>query len=72
MSYPQEEDFTSRASDLDQWVFDRVLPFVRNATRESADEFFNGRSVLFLHLLGTDTYGHGYKPHSEEYLVRRK
>ncbi|KAJ2957288.1 hypothetical protein NQZ79_g6967 [Umbelopsis isabellina] len=69
--YPADfEDFTSEASNLDTWVFDHVKDLFRNA---SSDPQLNSmlrakKNVFFLHLLGLDTNGHAFKPHSNEYV----
>ena len=64
------EDFTSAGSDLDIWVFDRVREFFETAkTNETLDaELRQDKIVFFLHLLGLDITGHGYRPYSKEYL----
>lgn len=54
------------ATALDTWVFDRLSTLFNNAT---ADQTLNQRlreekTVFFLHLLGLDTTGHSYRPHS--------
>ncbi|KAM0325545.1 hypothetical protein ACHAQA_007532 [Verticillium albo-atrum] len=64
------EDFSSDALELDLWVFDHVKDFFEEATR---NETLNAalrqdKVVFFLHLLGIDTSGHGYRPYSKEYL----
>jgi phosphatidylinositol glycan class N len=65
-----EEDFSKDASWLDTWVFEKFETLLQNAT---VDEKLNKRLhsdgiVFFLHLLGIDTNGHGFRPHSQEYL----
>ncbi|KAI8885056.1 PigN-domain-containing protein [Backusella circina FSU 941] len=67
---PEYEDFSGEASRLDVWVFDHVKELFKNAT---VDPQLNSmlrqkKVVFFLHLLGLDTNGHGFKPHSKEYL----
>jgi len=70
-TYPPEiEDFSSDATQLDIWVFDRVKQLFKDA---ETDAELNARLkaekiVFFLHLLGLDTTGHGFRPYSKEYL----
>ncbi|XP_063241634.1 GPI ethanolamine phosphate transferase 1 [Bacillus rossius redtenbacheri] len=65
------EDFSGRKDtrSLDTWVFDRVEAFLRDA---GSSELQQDGTVFFLHLLGLDTAGHTYKPHSREYLKNIK
>lgn len=70
-SYNAEfEDFSQEASHLDTWVFDKVKALfaeaAKNATLDA--ELRQEKVVFFLHLLGLDTNGHGYRPYSKEYL----
>ena len=70
-SYPPEfEDFSVDAVALDIWVFDKVKALFSeaktNATLDS--ELRQDGIVFFLHLLGLDTTGHGFRPYSKEYL----
>lgn len=64
------EDFTSDSTLLDIWVFDKVKELFHsastNATLNAA--LRQDKLVFFLHLLGLDTAGHGYRPYSKEYL----
>ena len=66
----EDEDFTQDATHLDTWVFDRVKDLFNsaktNATLDAA--LRQDKVVFFLHLLGLDTTGHGYRPYSKEYL----
>lgn len=64
------EDFTSDAVQLDLWVFDRVKALFEEAkTNSTLDAALRqDKLVFFLHLLGLDTTGHGYRPYSKEYL----
>lgn len=55
------------ATALDVWVLDQLRTLFHNAT---ADEDLNAvmrkeKTVFFLHLLGLDTTGHSYRPHSK-------
>lgn len=69
--YSEEaEDFTADATQLDTWVFDKVKEVFSSA---KTDPELNARLrqdklVFFLHLLGLDTTGHGFRPYSKEYL----
>ncbi|KIW06098.1 uncharacterized protein PV09_03267 [Verruconis gallopava] len=64
------EDFTSNAVELDIWVFDRVKALFEEAkTNPDLDaQLRQDKIVFFLHLLGLDTTGHGFRPYSKEYL----
>lgn len=66
----EEEDFSQEAVHLDIWVFDRVKALFaeasKNATLDAA--LRQDKVVFFLHLLGLDTNGHGFRPYSKEYL----
>lgn len=64
------EDFSMDATLLDTWVFDRVKAlFAEAATNATLDaQLRQDKLVFFLHLLGLDTSGHAYGPHSKEYL----
>ncbi|KFY17146.1 hypothetical protein V492_00866, partial [Pseudogymnoascus sp. VKM F-4246] len=64
------EDFSMDATLLDTWVFDRVKAlFAEAATNATLNaQLRQDKLVFFLHLLGLDTSGHAYGPHSNEYL----
>lgn len=66
----EAEDFTSNAVELDIWVFDRVKALFEEAkTNPELDaQLRQDKLVFFLHLLGLDTTGHGFRPYSKEYL----
>ncbi|KAF9459158.1 Phosphatidylinositolglycan class N-domain-containing protein [Collybia nuda] len=66
----EEEDFTKDATALDVWVLDHLRSLLRNATTDSAlnSQLRSQKVVIFLHLLGLDTTGHSYRPHSQEYM----
>ncbi|KAM0438874.1 hypothetical protein ACHAPT_001635 [Fusarium lateritium] len=74
-SYGSEfEDFSKDATELDYWVFDHVRDYFAEAAK---NETLNAalrqdKVVFFLHLLGLDTTGHGYRPYSKEYLHNLK
>lgn len=64
------EDFTSDATHLDIWVFDKVKALFEEArTNATLNQILRqDKLVFFLHLLGLDTTGHGFRPYSKEYL----
>ncbi|TBU53845.1 alkaline phosphatase-like protein [Dichomitus squalens] len=66
-----EEDFTKDATALDVWVLDQLRTLLHNATTDaSLDARLRAdQTVFFLHLLGLDTTGHSYRPHSKEYMA---
>ncbi|KAJ5090560.1 GPI ethanolamine phosphate transferase 1 [Penicillium argentinense] len=70
-SYGEEaEDFNADATYLDTWVFDKVHELFESAKTDPELErkLRQDKLVFFLHLLGLDTTGHGYRPYSKEYL----
>lgn len=66
----EAEDFSKDSTHLDYWVFDHVKEmFAEAATNKTLDKALREEKVVFfLHLLGLDTAGHGYRPYSKEYL----
>ncbi|KIW19903.1 hypothetical protein PV08_00478 [Exophiala spinifera] len=69
--YPEDfEDFTSDSVALDIWVFDKVKELFQSASTNSTLDAMlrDDKLVFFLHLLGLDTAGHGFRPYSKEYL----
>jgi phosphatidylinositol glycan class N len=66
----EAEDFTMDAVKLDIWVFDKVKELFGQAKKNSTLDaaLRKDKNVFFLHLLGLDTTGHGYRPYSKEYL----
>ena len=66
----ESEDFTTEASHLDTWVFDKVKEFFASARNDPELDaiLHEDKLVFFLHLLGLDTTGHSYRPYSKEYL----
>lgn len=70
-SYDEEdEDFTKDATALDTWVLDQLQTLFQNASSNDLldSELRADKVVFFLHLLGLDTTGHSYRPHSKEYM----
>ncbi|XP_050294531.1 GPI ethanolamine phosphate transferase 1 [Anthonomus grandis grandis] len=72
------EDFGRKNTwDLDIWVFNKVRKFLLEevnqcGSRDNCSKFFANGNIFFLHLLGIDTAGHGYKPESDEYNTNIK
>jgi phosphatidylinositol glycan class N len=64
------EDFSKDAYHLDVWVFDKVKAMFEQAKSNSTldAELRQDQNVFFLHLLGLDTNGHGFRPYSKQYL----
>ncbi|KAG1750445.1 Phosphatidylinositolglycan class N-domain-containing protein [Suillus paluster] len=70
-SYDEEdEDFTKDATALDIWVIDQLRTLFQNASSDASldSQLRADKVVFFLHLLGLDTTGHSYRPHSKEYM----
>lgn len=59
------------ATGLDTWVLEQLRTLLHNATVDAALDatLREDKTVFFLHLLGLDTTGHSFRPHSK---VRRK
>ncbi|KAF9892219.1 Glycosyl phosphatidyl inositol anchor synthesis [Aspergillus nanangensis] len=66
----EAEDFSADATLLDTWVFDKVKELFASAKNdpELDARLRDDKLVFFLHLLGLDTTGHGFRPYSKEYL----
>ncbi|KAK7059142.1 Glycosyl phosphatidyl inositol anchor synthesis [Paramarasmius palmivorus] len=66
----EDEDFTKDATALDTWVLDNFKTLLKNATTDPVldSQLREEKVIIFLHLLGLDTTGHSYRPHSKEYM----
>ncbi|KAG2070141.1 PigN-domain-containing protein [Suillus decipiens] len=73
----EDEDFTKGtatnwmdATALDTWVLNQLETLFQNASSNYLldSELRADKVVFFLHLLGLDTTGHSYRPHSKEYM----
>uniref|UniRef100_A0A0W0FGJ7 GPI ethanolamine phosphate transferase 1 n=1 Tax=Moniliophthora roreri TaxID=221103 RepID=A0A0W0FGJ7_MONRR len=66
----EDEDFTKDATALDTWVLNNFKTLLKNATTDPVldAELREDKVIIFLHLLGLDTTGHSYRPHSKEYM----
>jgi phosphatidylinositol glycan class N len=55
---------------LDEWSYSGLETLLKNATQnpELFKSLHKPRVVFFLHLLGLDTTGHAFRPHSKEYM----
>ena len=68
----QEYDFAGKETyKLDQWVFDNVAGFLRDAKQSPAlvEQLNKDGTLFFIHLIGIDTVGHAMKPDSPESLL---
>ncbi|CAG8527508.1 10714_t:CDS:10 [Funneliformis caledonium] len=66
----ESENFAKDAKDLDVWVFDQFAQLLANSSSNFKlyQQLHDDKIVIFLHLLGLDTNGHAYGPHSKEYM----
>jgi len=66
---PTEIHFASSidATSLDIWVLDQLRTLLHNASTDAIldSQLRNDKVIIFLHLLGLDTTGHSYRPHSK-------
>lgn len=64
-----DEDFSRDAVDLDLWVLERLRNLLNDAATDPSleEQLVQQGNMIFLHLLGLDTTGHSYRPHSPEY-----
>ena len=55
------------ATALDVWVLDQLRILFKNATTDTVlnSQLHSDKVIIFLHLLGLDTTGHSYRPHSK-------
>jgi phosphatidylinositol glycan class N len=62
--------YLTDATSLDTWVLDTLTDLFRNATSDlDLDAQLRAPGIVFfLHLLGLDTTGHAYRPHSKARL----
>lgn len=63
-------DFAKDALELDRWSFARLAELFDAAQKEDSlkAQLQSDKVVIFVHLLGLDTNGHAFRPHSKEYL----
>ena len=66
----EAEDFSQGATQLDEWVFDKVKKLFEDARANATldAQLRQDKNVFFLHLLGLDCAGHTFRPYSREYL----
>ena len=55
------------ATTLDTWVLDQLHVLFQNASQDATlnSNLREDKVIFFMHLLGLDTTGHSYRPHSE-------
>ncbi|CAG8693735.1 3830_t:CDS:2, partial [Gigaspora rosea] len=58
------------ATELDTWTFNKFAELLSNSSSNNKlyQQLHDDKIIIFLHLLGLDTNGHAYGPHSQEYL----
>lgn len=64
-----DEDYSRDAIELDLWVLEKARELFNNATSSESlqHQLAQPGNLFFFHLLGLDTTGHSYRPHSPEY-----
>lgn len=62
-------DFGRDAIEQDRWVFDKLKEVFEEAEKdeELGEQLRDEQVFILVHLLGLDTNGHAYRPHSPEY-----
>ena len=70
-AYRGSVSYFKDATEVDIWVLDQLKSLLRNATTDKAldAQLRAPQVVFFLHLLGLDTTGHSYRPHSKVLYV---
>ncbi|RIB11379.1 putative GPI-anchor [Gigaspora rosea] len=66
----ENENFAEDATELDTWTFNKFAELLSNSSSNNKlyQQLHDDKIIIFLHLLGLDTNGHAYGPHSQEYL----
>ncbi|CAG8546284.1 15499_t:CDS:10, partial [Cetraspora pellucida] len=66
----ESENFAEDATELDTWTFNKFAQLLSNSSSDPKlyQQLHDDKIIVFLHLLGLDTNGHAYGPHSKEYL----
>ena len=59
------------ATELDVWVLDRLRELLANSSTDATldKNLRSNNNIFFLHLLGLDTTGHSYRPHSKVWCI---
>lgn len=70
MYNPDAEDFTADTTKLDYFVLSKLRALFERARTDAALDarLRHPQTFFFLHLLGLDSSGHGWGPHSVEYM----
>ncbi|PJF17292.1 hypothetical protein PSACC_02911 [Paramicrosporidium saccamoebae] len=63
-------DFAKEAKEMDRWSFDTLRETFELAkyNKEVDEKLRSDEMVMLVHLLGCDTNGHAFGPHSHEYV----
>ncbi|CAG8804168.1 38066_t:CDS:10, partial [Gigaspora margarita] len=66
----ESENFAEDATELDTWAFNKFAELISNSSSDPKlyQQLHDDKIIIFLHLLGLDSNGHAYGPHSKEYL----